>query len=341
VNKAVPCVDAVGVARLITRSQLVLLTRSEVAITSGCVTADNVLRGRLVNEVVRRQLSSGGWATNASSKQAALEPSCLVALALRSQGDAAHSAQEFLLRVQNPNGSWPAIVGDDRDGSWATSLAIIALREYVPGIQIRLRGFHWLLKFAGRESNWLWKWKFRTTDRHVRFDPDKYGWPWFPQTVSWVVPTSFAILALNQIPCTCGDFGHAASRVNLAIEMLIDRACPLGGWNAGNGMVYSASLSPHVDDTAVALLALSDRKQHPLIQSGVLWLERTIEGLRSPWSLAWAVLALAAHGRPIETPLTWLKSLPDLFALEDTSTLAVVSFALDYHATLSTLGVVI
>jgi len=319
-------------------SPLILLTRSEFAITSGCVIPHEVLRARIINELTQRQLSSGGWGTNALSKQVALEPSCLAALAVTPWSDAAYGAHEFLLCSQNPNGSWPAFVGDDRDGSWLTSLASIALRDCVPNIPVRLRGLHWLLNSAGKESNWLWKWKFRTTDRHVRFDPDKYGWPWFPDTISWVVPTSFAILALNQIPCTCGDFGHAANRVNLGIEMLIDRGCPGGGWNAGNGVVYGAPLAPHVDDTAVALLALSERKEHLVAQSGVLWLERTVQGLRSPWSLAWAVLALAAHGRPIESRLTCLMSLPDLSAIEDTSTLAAVSLALGCHDTLSAFG---
>jgi hypothetical protein len=299
---------------------------------------DEALRDLLINELCRRQLPSGGWSTK-SRRQAALEPSCLAALAIRSQPNAAHAAQKFLLQIQNPNGSWPAFDGDDRDGSWVTSLTSIALRDCVPAIPARLRGFHWLLKFAGKESNWFWKWKFRTTDRHVRFDPDKYGWPWFPETVSWVVPTSFAILALNQMPCGCSDFGYASNRVNLGIEMLIDRACPGGGWNAGNGVVYGAALAPHVDDTAVALLALSERKERLVAQSGVLWLEGTVQGLRSPWSLAWAVLALAAHSRPIESLLTCLMSLPDLSAIEDTSTLAAVSLALGCHDTLSAFGV--
>jgi hypothetical protein len=300
---------------------------------------DEALRDLLINELCRRQLPSGGWSTNCSWRQAALEPSCLAALAVRSLPNAAHAAQKFLLQIQNPNGSWPAFDGDDRDGSWVTSLTSIALRDCVPAIPARLRGFHWLLKSAGKESNWFWKWKFRTTDRHVRFDPDKYGWPWFPETVSWVVPTSFAILALNQMPCDCGDFGHASNRVNLGIEMLMDRACPGGGWNAGNGMVYGAPLSPHLDDTAVALLALSNTTKDSVVESGVLWLGRTIQGLRSPASLAWAVLALAAHGRPIEFLLTSLVSLPDLSTLEDTSTLAMVSLALDYRNTLSAFGV--
>jgi len=129
--------------------------------------------------------------------------------------------------------------------------------------------------------------------------------------------------------------------VTLGIEMLMDRACPSGGWNAGNGVVYGAPLSPHLDDTAIALLALSERKEVPLVQSAVRWLENTVRKLRSPWSLAWTILALAAHGRLVESLLSRLRSLRDPFALEDTSTLAVVSLALDYHVTLSAFGVAI
>jgi len=112
------------------------------------VIPDEVLRVHLLEELTRRQLPSGGWATSTTSKQAALESACLAALALGLRSDGAHRVQDFLLRVQNPNGSWPAFVGDDPDGGWVTSLALIALRDYVPGIPARLRGFHWLLKFA-------------------------------------------------------------------------------------------------------------------------------------------------------------------------------------------------
>jgi len=105
--------------------------------------------------------------------------------------------------------------------------------------------------------------------------------------------------------------------------------------------MYGAPLSPHLDDTAIALLALSERKEVPLVQSAVRWLENTVRKLRSPWSLAWTILALAAHGRLVESLLSRLRSLRDPFALEDTSTLAVVSLALDYHVTLSAFGVAI
>jgi hypothetical protein len=88
------------------------------------------------------------------------------------------------------------------------------------------------MKCQGREANWFWRWKFLTADRHVRFDPDKFGWPWVPHTCSWVVPTACAILALSQVPCSCGGLEDIPLRVDLGIEMLMDRACPEDGMPA-------------------------------------------------------------------------------------------------------------
>jgi len=209
----------------------------------------------------------------------------------------------------------------------------------VPAIPARFQGIHWVLNCAGRESNWFWKWKFRTADRHVRFDPDKFGSPWFPDTVSWVVPTAFSILAVNQLPCSCRGLEHMPFRVNRGMEMLMDRACPSGGWNAGNGVVYGTALAPHPDDTAIALLALRDREKDPVVQGSVDYLERVAPTLSSPWSLAWAILALAAHCRPVSSLYTSLVALPGLSSIEDTSRLAVVCLALDQQRTLQAFGV--
>jgi hypothetical protein len=293
-------------------------------------------------ELVRRQLPSGGWAALLSSPQSALEPTCYSVLALGSQSaPVLEHAQDFLLSAQNANGSWPVFSGDDRDGSWVTSLVAIALRDLVPAIPARLKGFDWLLRTTGEESNWLWKWKFRTVDRHVRFDPDKYGWPWVPDAVSWVVPTSFAILSLKQLPCTCGGLERVPLRIDCGVQMLQDRACPGGGWNAGNGVVYGEPVAPHADDTAVALIALSDRAQGPVVQGGVEYLEHVASSLSAPWSLAWAILALAAHRRPIASLQTSLAALPNIEKTEDTSTLALICLALDHRPALAAFGVTV
>jgi hypothetical protein len=304
------------------------------------VTTDLVVLSALLAELSLRQLPCGGWAALASSSQPAIEPTCYSALALRSApvGDIERT-QDFLLHTQNPNGSWPVFPGDDQKGGWVTSLAVMALRDVVLAIPARLRAFHWLLNCAGKESNWLWKWKFRTADRHVRFDPDKYGWPWFPDTVSWVVPTAFSILALNQLPCSCGGLENVPARIDCGIQMLFDRACPGGGWNAGNGVVYGTALAPHPDDTAIALLAVREREQNPVVQGSVEYLERVAPTLTAPWSLAWAILALAAYRQPIASLSSSLAAHPDLSSIEDTSTLALVCLALDYTLALSAFGV--
>ena len=304
------------------------------------VTTDPIVLSTLLAELSLRQLPCGGWAALASSSQPSIEPTCYSALVLGSApvGDIAR-AQDFLLRTQNPNGSWPVFPGDDHQGGWVTSLAVMSLFDLVPAIPARLKGLHWLMSCVGREGNWFWKWKFRTADRRVRFDPDKYGWPWFPDTVSWVVPTAFAVLALNQIPCSCGGLEHITLRVELGVEMLMDRACPGGGWNAGNGVVYGTAVAPHADDTAIALLALRDRAKDPVVQESVHYLEKVAPTLTAPWSLAWAILALAAHCRPISSLSSSLAAFPDLSGIEDTSTLALVCLALDYRLALSAFGV--
>jgi hypothetical protein len=303
------------------------------------VMRDDFVSGDLRVALASRQLSDGGWPAVSFSSQASLETSALAYLALvRDSGRGGERTMQFLTRVQNSNGSWPAFEGDDHEGSWTTSLVLIALRDELEVVPQRLKAFEWLLHSAGRESHWLWKWKFRTTDRHVRFDPDKFGWPWLPRTNSWVVPTAFSILALRQLPCSCGLNG-AERRLEIGIQMLLDRACPAGGWNAGNGIVYGSAMAPHPDDTAIALLALASRTQEPIVAASLDWLGRVAPGLRAPWSLAWSILALAAHRRPVEPLLRTLACWLGLNELDNTSTLAVSCLALDHQQTLACLGI--
>ena len=105
------------------------------------VTTDPIVLSNLLAELSLRQLPCGGWAALASSSQPAIEPTCYAALALGSApvGDI-ERAQDFLLRTQNPNGSWPVFPGDDQEGGWVTSLAVMALRDLVPAIPARLQG---------------------------------------------------------------------------------------------------------------------------------------------------------------------------------------------------------
>jgi hypothetical protein len=95
----------------------------------------------------------------------------------------------------------------------------------------------WLLANRGREGHWFWRWKFKTVDRNVRFDPDKYGWPWTGGAAGWVIPTAFRIIALKQLRA-CNRCESFEKRIRPGIETLLGRACVGGGWNCGNSVVY-------------------------------------------------------------------------------------------------------
>src|SRR5437773_644245 len=141
-------------------------------------------------EIETRILHSGGW-SGGNSGRSALETTCYALMALADdQARTRRKAIEVLLRTQNLNGSWSAFEGDDPEGCWTTSLALIAFRSFGLSGEPIDKAVRWLLDNKGREGHWFWKWKFRTIDRAVQFNPDKYGWAWFPDTVSWVIPTA-------------------------------------------------------------------------------------------------------------------------------------------------------
>jgi len=274
------------------------------------------------------QLPEGGWSYRLGAKQCATEPTALALLALPSDVDQCRQAAvRFLIRTQNRNGSWPAFPGDHGEGSGFTGLALYALTRAGVAGQVAIRALGWLLDARGLESHWLWRWKFRTTDRHVRFDPDKFGWPWMPGTVSWVVPTSYSLLALRNLAAKSAS-NLISFRIRRGVEMLYDRICPQGGWNAGNGVVYGVPLVPHPDATALALLALRGEPSTDLSIESLDWLMRWTQSASAPWSLCWVVLATDAYGRGTDAVTQRLAGIVEAQPPDDCATLAVVSLAL-------------
>ena len=162
----------------------------------------------------------------------------------------------------------------------------------------REKGFHWLIAERGREAHWFWRWKFKTADRNVRFDPDKYGWPWISGSASWVIPTAFSVIAIKQFT-VCNRSEASEKRIHLGVEMLLDRACVDGGWNSGNSVVYGVPLRPHVEATAIALLALQDEQRTEMIQKSLSWLRQNAASVDSVSSLAWCILSLFVYQEPI------------------------------------------
>ena len=244
-----------------------------------------------------RRLPLGGW-SYLNSSQTSVEATSLAAMALSSEAsDASGSGIEQLLRLQRRDGGWPAFLGDS-EGSWTTALALCALNQVTDFAGAREKGFHWLIAERGREAHWFWRWKFKTADRNVHFDPDKYGWPWISGSASWVIPTAFSLIAIKQFTA-CNRSEASEKRIHLGVEMLLDRACVDGGWNSGNSVVYGVPLRPHVEATAIALLALQDEQRTEMIRKSLSWLRQNAASIDSVSSLAWCILSLFVYQEPI------------------------------------------
>jgi hypothetical protein len=315
------------------------LTIWRFSLTTRLVSHVQELKQLCMQTLMDRQLLDGGWSFSSTSTQSAVEPTALALLGLST--DAAQeraAAINLLLNCQNPNGSWPAFAGDDPEGSGLTGLVLYALQRCGATEVPIERAIQWLLSTRGQESHWFWKWKFRTADRHVRFDPDKFGWPWTHGTVSWVVPTAYSLLALKA-GSACRDEDLLQFRVQRGVEMLYDRLCPHGGWNAGNGVVYGQPMAPHPDTTALALLALQAEPSTPSITASLDWLEQRAKTCSAPWSLAWSVLALNAFRRRTELLIGRFAASVRPAQIENSAALAMVSLALACANERNALGV--
>jgi hypothetical protein len=254
----------------------------------------NILAELLMN----RQLPSGGWSC-LGSRQASVETTSLAILALSSEERASpRKGTDQLLRLQNRDGGWPAFAGDG-ESNWVTALVLCTFNMTNDYVVAREKALHWLMTERGQEAHWFWRWKFKTADRNVRFNPDKYGWPWSSGTGSWVIPTAFSLVAIKQYT-VCNRSESSEKRIRLGVDMLLDRVCNGGGWNSGNSMVYGVPLRAHIEATAIALLALQDEDRTPVLDTSLAWLKQKASNIESVESLAWSILALFVYKEPVE-----------------------------------------
>jgi hypothetical protein len=283
----------------------------------------NILSGLLI----KRQLPSGGW-SYLGSRQISVESTSLAILALGSEArDSPRMGTNQLLRLQNRDGGWPAFAGD-AESAWVTALVLCAFNMTNDFVVAREKARHWLMMERGREGHWFWRWKFKTADRNVRFNPDKYGWPWSPGTGSWVIPTAVSLVAIKQYT-VCNRSETAEKRIRLGVDMLLDRVCGGGGWNSGNSMVYGVPLRAHVEATAIALLALQDEERTPVLETSLAWLKQKAASIESVESLAWSILSLFVYEEPVERLKNTLAGvIGDGGEIQNNATLATALLAL-------------
>ena len=295
-------------------------------------------RCRLLAELRYRRLrGSAGWSH--FGEQLGTEPTSLPLLALYSSASTdTRKELEPLLACQRPNGLWPAVGDGAADAnSWESAIAVNTLMILGAAPETFAGALDSLVNCRPLEASWLVRLKFRLSDRQVRFDPTKYGWGWVPDTVSWVAPTSMALIALERAKRQGLIRGsELRKRLRLGVDMLLDRVCPGGGWNAGNAVVHGVPLSPHIDATAIALAALRCHHNLPIVRDSLTWVLNRID-CPSAYSLAWVILSAAAYedlrsdvSPALDVARDRLVALvDDPREVQDTSTIALAALALE------------
>ena len=143
-----------------------------------------------------------------------------------------------------------------------------------------------------------------------RQDNSLQGWSWLDATFSWVEPTAWGMLALQKaIRAGLLPEGPARARIAEAERLLIDRACRNGGWNFGNANVMGQDLFPHVPTTAIALLALQQRREEPTVARSLAFLESHWNEEPSTLALGLSLICLRTYGRPADAIRSQLLSL--------------------------------
>jgi hypothetical protein len=243
----------------------------------------------LADVLGRSRNADGGWGYY-PGKASRIEPTCWAALYLshagRSKSDPAGGASKWLASRQRADG-----LLDDATGAVPNvgfnGLAGLAARHAGtwPREHVTL-----LLDALGRMKGIAMK------DGPNRQDNKLQGWSWIEGTFSWIEPTAWCLLALKKSAALLAR--QTSARIDEAERMLLDRVCRSGGWNYGNSNVFGRELNAHVPTTALALLALQNRRDHPSVQKSVEYLMRQRLAEPAGMALSLTSICLRVYGVP-------------------------------------------
>jgi hypothetical protein len=260
--------------------------------------------GELYLDALRRaQNADGGWGYF-PGKQSWLEPTAWAALALHGR-PASDRAWKLLRSWQQPDGSWrPA--AEVQVSNWGTALCVTiacARGEFDDPFR---KGVTWLLGSSGMESV-LWrralsKTKLFAVDRN----PDFKGWPWKPNTSSWVEPTAHSLVSLKK---AAAHFSGDAlqQRILSGHAELLDVRGADGGWNYGSRAALGIDLPSYPETTGIALVGLQGAKG---VSKSIARAKQMAAETTSPLARAWLRIALLLHDQDAP-PLSSTPS-PDL-----------------------------
>jgi hypothetical protein len=238
---------------------------------------------------------------------------------------------EALLALRNPDGGWGYYTGkSSRVEPTCWALLALARQAGTPIDIAPLRGWarqeDWLVDAKGAPINYAFNAlaaltllqnpdgealarqitgrlvtakgvRLEQTDA-LRQDNSLQAWPWIDQTFSWVEPTAYCLLLLKKMRQAPGAAlpAEAGERITVGERMLLDRACQTGGWNYGGSNVYGQELWAYVPTTALALLAMQDRRDDPIVGKSLQYLQKDAATERSAPALALSLICLRVFG---------------------------------------------
>lgn len=250
--------------------------------TSAALTLVPVWRERLV----ATRNPDGGW-PYLPGRASRLEPTCTALLALHADGSP--PAIDVL-------GRWPR-----RDGLFLDPLSNTVNHAF-NGVAAML------LASAGGSARELSRVLLAALvrERAVELPPSKINrqdnsiraWAWTRDAFSWVEPTAWCLLGVKRLRSAGYEADGLVERIADAERLLLDRVCAAGGWNHGNSNMLGVELPAYVPTTALALLALQDRRDTAAVASSLEYLSANLLAERSAMALSLAGICLAIYGDP-------------------------------------------
>jgi hypothetical protein len=241
------------------------------------------MRARLCAALLAGRNPDGGW-PYAAGKSSRLEPTCWALLALV-QMDESIAGSRVLDRWLRQDG-WLVDVPGVAPNQAFNALAVLTLlrqgrtMEDVSSVCSRLVASKGLP--AGQVSE-------------LRQDNSLQGWSWIDGTFSWVEPTAWGLLVMKRLRTIGSQVPGVDARIEDGERLVLDRVCEVGGWNYGNSNVFGQQLWPYVPTTALALLAMVDVRDHPVVIKSLEQLQRDARSERSAVALALTLICLRAY----------------------------------------------
>jgi hypothetical protein len=242
------------------------------------------LRQIAKEEFSRRLLSDGGVADRATGKFR-IDTTAWAILTLSALKESPILIDRCRARLRSEQGNdgrvW--VSRENPDSFWPTALAVLAWQDAPACTDAQQRAIKFLLETTGVH--------YRSQPSEVAgHDAGLKGWPWVANTHSWIEPTVLSVIALK-----AAGYGRH-DRVQEALRMILDRQLPHGGWNYGNTFVFGRELRPMPESTGSALTGLAGHVEMGVVARSLDYLRGEVNALRTPVSLGWGLLGLAAWG---------------------------------------------